>query len=166
MDERRSASFPLARRRNGKQRRPICGMLDIRFQYCARLPDSLLDSPAALDDPDRTTCCERERSSMNFTETTLQCPDCGTSFAFRAVKQDLFAGKSSAGGPKRCPLCAAARRIQSGDTGSNSMGYQGASRQMFSATCASCHRDTKVPFEPRSGRPIYCSSCHPAHGRR
>jgi CxxC-x17-CxxC domain-containing protein len=30
---------------------------------------------------------------------------------------------------------------------------------MYDAVCAECGKDCKVPFEPRSGRPVYCSDC-------
>ena len=32
-------------------------------------------------------------------------------------------------------------------------------RQMFDATCASCGKACKVPFQPREDRPVYCSEC-------
>jgi CxxC-x17-CxxC domain-containing protein len=31
---------------------------------------------------------------------------------------------------------------------------------MHPATCASCGKDCQVPFEPRDGRPVYCSDCY------
>jgi CxxC-x17-CxxC domain-containing protein len=30
---------------------------------------------------------------------------------------------------------------------------------MFPAVCAQCGKETEVPFEPREGRPVYCSPC-------
>ena len=30
---------------------------------------------------------------------------------------------------------------------------------MFEVVCADCGNPTKVPFEPRESRPVYCSSC-------
>jgi CxxC-x17-CxxC domain-containing protein len=30
---------------------------------------------------------------------------------------------------------------------------------MFPAVCADCGKETTVPFEPRQGRPVYCSDC-------
>lgn len=30
---------------------------------------------------------------------------------------------------------------------------------MFDVVCADCGSPTKVPFEPRESRPVYCSSC-------
>ena len=32
-------------------------------------------------------------------------------------------------------------------------------REMFDAVCAACGKPTKVPFEPRTDKPIYCSEC-------
>ena len=29
----------------------------------------------------------------------------------------------------------------------------------FTATCAACGGEAKVPFEPKSDRPVYCSDC-------
>jgi CxxC-x17-CxxC domain-containing protein len=31
---------------------------------------------------------------------------------------------------------------------------------MHPAVCATCGKDTQVPFEPRNGRPVYCSDCY------
>ena len=31
--------------------------------------------------------------------------------------------------------------------------------EMFDATCASCGKACKVPFQPREDRPVYCSEC-------
>ncbi len=32
-------------------------------------------------------------------------------------------------------------------------------RPMFDATCAQCGAQTKVPFEPKEDRPVYCLEC-------
>ena len=29
----------------------------------------------------------------------------------------------------------------------------------FTAVCAACGGEAKVPFEPKSDRPVYCSDC-------
>jgi CxxC-x17-CxxC domain-containing protein len=31
---------------------------------------------------------------------------------------------------------------------------------MFTATCAACGAEAKVPFRPREDRPVYCSECY------
>ncbi len=30
---------------------------------------------------------------------------------------------------------------------------------LHSATCAACGKETRIPFEPRGGRPVYCREC-------
>ena len=32
-------------------------------------------------------------------------------------------------------------------------------REYFTAVCAACGGEAKVPFEPKSDRPVYCSEC-------
>ena len=36
---------------------------------------------------------------------------------------------------------------------------KGDKSQLFSATCSSCGKETKVPFQPAPDRPVYCSDC-------
>jgi CxxC-x17-CxxC domain-containing protein len=33
-------------------------------------------------------------------------------------------------------------------------------REMFDATCAQCGAETRVPFKPVAGRPVYCRDCY------
>lgn len=95
---------------------------------------------------------------MSFVEKSLQCSDCGTSFTFSAEEQEFFAKKGYTNEPKRCPSCREAKRGQrSGGFGG---GGRPANRQMFPAVCAECGTETQVPFEPREGRPVYCSRCY------
>lgn len=39
-------------------------------------------------------------------------------------------------------------------------------RQMYDAVCDNCGKACKVPFEPRSGKPVYCSDCFEKMGDR
>ncbi|MBI2854035.1 MAG: zinc-ribbon domain containing protein [Chloroflexi bacterium] len=96
---------------------------------------------------------------MSFTDKSLHCMDCGSEFTFSASEQELFANKGYQNEPKRCPACRAARRSQRGDSG-GFMGAPAQTRQMWPAVCATCGQETQVPFEPRSGRPVYCSACY------
>ncbi len=34
------------------------------------------------------------------------------------------------------------------------------SRQMYDAVCSECGKETKVPFQPKEGRPVYCLDCY------
>ena len=94
---------------------------------------------------------------MAFHEKTLQCSDCGANFTFTAEEQEFFQTKGYTNEPKRCPSCRQARKSQRyGDRGYGSKPR----RQMFAAVCAQCGKETEVPFEPREGRPVYCSECY------
>ena len=91
---------------------------------------------------------------MSFADKTLQCADCGMDFVFTAEEQEFFASKGYTNEPKRCLTCRRNRRTQRAGSGD---GYQ--NRQMYSAVCAQCGKECEVPFEPRDGRPVYCSDC-------
>jgi len=93
---------------------------------------------------------------MSFVEKSIKCSDCGSTFTFSASEQELFAQRGYTNDPKRCPLCRAARKTQ----GNSFSGYSQPSRQMFPAVCAECGKGTELPFEPREGRPVYCSNCY------
>ncbi len=94
---------------------------------------------------------------MSFEDKSLQCSDCGATFAFTAGEQEFFESKGYTNEPKRCPSCRQARKSERyGDGG---YGYR-SQRQMFPAVCAQCGEDTEIPFQPREGRPVYCSNCY------
>jgi CxxC-x17-CxxC domain-containing protein len=89
---------------------------------------------------------------MGFTDKTLTCTDCAATFTFSASEQELFASKGYTNEPKRCPTCREARKSEK--TGNRPR------PQMFPVKCSQCGKDTEVPFQPREGRPVYCSTCY------
>jgi len=93
---------------------------------------------------------------VSFQEKSLQCADCGATFPFTVEEQEFFASKGYTNEPKRCPSCRQVRKERQGNT----RGYSSSPRQMFPAVCAQCGKNTEVPFEPRSGRPVYCRECY------
>jgi CxxC-x17-CxxC domain-containing protein len=101
---------------------------------------------------------------MSFQDKSLQCSDCGNAFTFRAEEQEQFRSRGYTNQPKRCPECRQARKAERYGNGGNSyrnstFGYT-PGRQMYPAICADCGKETSVPFEPRQGRPVYCSDCY------
>ena len=96
---------------------------------------------------------------MSFVDKSIQCSDCGTTFTFSAEEQELFESRGYTNEPKRCPSCRQARKSERYGNNGNGYGYT-PRRQMFPAVCAECGKDTEVPFEPREGRPVYCSECY------
>lgn len=94
---------------------------------------------------------------MGFQDRSLQCADCGATFVFTARDQEFYATKGFTNDPKRCSNCRTQR--QSTRSGSGA-GRSSGPRQMFPTTCSQCGKSTEVPFEPREGRPVYCSDCY------
>lgn len=94
---------------------------------------------------------------MAFEDKMLQCADCGATFTFSAEEQEFFQSKGYTNEPKRCPACRESRRAQ---RYRNEGSAPRSRRQMFPAVCAQCGKETEVPFEPREGRPVYCSDCY------
>lgn len=83
-----------------------------------------------------------------YTDKTLNCKECGAEFIFTAGEQEFYAERGFVNEPQRCKGCRDARK--------NNARPQ---REMFTATCASCGAEAKVPFQPREDRPVYCSDC-------
>jgi CxxC-x17-CxxC domain-containing protein len=100
-----------------------------------------------------------------YTDKTLICRDCNQSFVFTSGEQEFFASRGFTNDPSRCPECRAARKErQNAGYGSYSSGgyfggYERRERELFPAVCAQCGKDTQVPFQPRTDRPVYCSDC-------
>jgi CxxC-x17-CxxC domain-containing protein len=101
---------------------------------------------------------------MSFTDTTLTCRDCGTEFVWTAGEQEFYQARGLTNQPGRCPACRQARKAEGGGSFSSGGyssggGYDRAPRQMYAAVCDNCGKETEVPFQPTSGKPVYCSDC-------
>ena len=83
-----------------------------------------------------------------YEDKTLICKECGQEFVFTAGEQEFYAEKGFQNEPQRCKECRTARKSASR-----------ANREYFTATCAACGAEAKVPFQPREDRPVYCSGC-------
>lgn len=95
-----------------------------------------------------------------YSERSLTCVQCGSEFIFSSEDQEFHAARGYQD-PKRCPTCRAERRSDRGG------GYSDRpQREMYSATCARCGREARVPFIPRNDRPVYCSDCYQPAPRR
>ncbi|MCH3972006.1 MAG: zinc-ribbon domain containing protein [Oscillospiraceae bacterium] len=88
-----------------------------------------------------------------YQDKTLICKDCGKEFVFSAGEQEFYAEKGFINEPCRCKECRAKRK-QGGQRRT-----ERPERKMYSAVCASCGKETKVPFQPQEGRPVYCAEC-------
>ena len=107
---------------------------------------------------------------MPFTDKTLVCADCAQEFTFSADDQEFYSTRGFSD-PKRCRSCRAQRRNGREGDGGGGGGGGGFSRgprverEMFDVVCSSCGQQTKVPFQPRGDRPVYCRDCFERVGR-
>jgi len=83
-----------------------------------------------------------------YEDKTLQCKECGADFIFTAGEQEFYNERGFVNEPQRCKGCRDARK----NAGR-------AEREMFTAECAECGVEAKVPFRPREDRPVFCSEC-------
>ena len=86
-----------------------------------------------------------------YQDKTLVCKDCGAEFVSTAGEQEFYAEKGFQNEPQRCKNCRNARKNASKPQ-----------REMHTAICANCGKEAKIPFEPTSDRPVYCSDCYAA----
>ena len=118
----------------------------------------------------------------------LTCIDCQKPFAFSEDEQRFYHQRGFRI-PVRCLDCRAARRAERNaelirntepeTSWTETLGHYGGSTNNsrngangrrnggggYPAVCAQCGKDTIVPFEPRSGRPLYCRDCFTANKR-
>lgn len=92
-------------------------------------------------------------------DKTITCRDCGAEFTFTVGEQEFYAQKGFTNEPSRCPNCRAANKAGRGGGGGGGASRE---REMFPAICDQCGKETQVPFQPRSGKPVYCSECFSA----
>ena len=100
-----------------------------------------------------------------YEDKTLVCKECGKEFVFTAGEQEFYAERGFQNEPQRCKPCRDARKNAARGP-----------REYFTAVCAaimppgpppmimtffrcSCGGEARVPFEPKSDRPVYCSEC-------
>jgi CxxC-x17-CxxC domain-containing protein len=101
----------------------------------------------------------QEAFEVPFTDKTLICADCGQEFTFTAEDQEFYAARGFSE-PKRCRSCRSQRRAEreGGDAGGFSRPPR-PERELFDVICSNCGQPTKVPFQPRGDRPVYCRDC-------
>jgi CxxC-x17-CxxC domain-containing protein len=101
---------------------------------------------------------------LELKDITLVCHDCSARYTFTVEEQQAFHAKGYNHPPKRCPACRAARAArkpaQPKEKDILLTFTAPAVRQLYTVTCSECGKETQVPFEPRAGRPVYCSDCY------
>ena len=97
---------------------------------------------------------------MNLTDKTIRCVSCGGDFVFTAREQDFYQTRGLTHEPTRCKPCREARKHTRGGEGHASHGGPGGPREYTTVTCSGCGMETRVPFAPTAGRPVFCRDCY------
>ncbi len=79
------------------------------------------------------------------------CRDCQRQFIFSAAEQESCAARGHYHPPGRCPQCREGRAGRARERVD--------SRALHPVTCAKCGARTRVPFVPRTDKPVYCRAC-------
>ena len=86
-----------------------------------------------------------------YEDKTLICKECGNEFVFTAGEQEFYAEKGFQNEPQRCKASRDAKKASMREN-----------REMYTAVCAACGKEAKVPFVPKNDKPVYCSECFAA----
>ena len=102
---------------------------------------------------------------VGFTDKSILCRDCGQTFIWSASEQEFYQSRGFENEPVRCRDCRNRRKLERGQTSptlalsTNGGRVSRGPREMFPAVCDECGKSTQVPFQPTSGKPVYCSDC-------
>ena len=86
---------------------------------------------------------------MEFSDKTLTCRECSKPFVWTAGEQAFYKERELINIPARCTECRSNRKER--------LGLQ--RQPITEVVCAECGLKTTVPFVPRNGKPVYCSTC-------
>ena len=70
-----------------------------------------------------------------YEDKTLVCKECGQEFVFTAGEQEFYAERGFQNEPQRCKACRDARKNAARGP-----------REYFTATCAACGGEARVPY--------------------
>jgi len=97
--------------------------------------------------------------TMQWQDISLTCIDCRLSFVWAAGEQKFFHQKQLTNSPKRCKPCKKAKNHRLSAIAKARIEGRRA-HVVMPAECATCGKQTTVPFYPSQNRPVYCKSCY------
>ena len=93
--------------------------------------------------------------------------ECGDEFVFTAGEQAFYREHNLTHAPTRCRKCRSNRKGARPEPSASPAHAPSAgprpAREMHTALCAECGSETRVPFVPTAGRPVYCKNCFQSH---
>ncbi len=95
-------------------------------------------------------------------DIVIRCVDCGEDFLFTVGEQEFYKQHGLTNTPTRCKRCREARKSRP-SSDRRAATPSSSPRETFTAQCSDCGAETRVPFQPTAGRPIYCRDCFQRH---
>lgn len=98
-----------------------------------------------------------DQVSAVLPDMPILCIDCKQEFTWTSGERSFFEQKGLTNPPKRCKPCKKAKneRVEAALAAADGQRQKVAVR----VECASCGRETTVPFYPSQGRPVLCRDC-------
>lgn len=98
-------------------------------------------------------------ATSQWEDISLTCIDCRQTFVWTAGEQQFFHQKQLSNSPKRCKPCKKAKNHRLSTIAKARVDGR-RPHVVMPAECASCGKQTTVPFYPSQNRPVYCKSCY------
>jgi len=143
------------------------------FSYRCRGDDDAAEGSGGMSD--RTLTCRDCGQAFTFTageqafytergfSEPQRCPSCRSARKAQRASSGYDSGYGGGGGGGGGGGSYSSGGSYSGGGGGYSSGggggYSSGPRQMYPAVCSECGKDTEVPFQPRSDKPVYCREC-------
>lgn len=89
---------------------------------------------------------------------TLICKQCGSEFTFEQGEQEMYLKMGFNSAPQRCKRCRGAEKAL--------MAAVRPEKEMFTAFCDQCGKETQLPFKPKGDKPVYCKACFDAKNKK
>ncbi len=92
----------------------------------------------------------------------ITCRVCQKDFLFSAEEQAFYQEKGFQE-PRKCKACRDEAKQHRYDSQEQRHGeYRRPHRELYDVVCSACGVPTKVPFEPKGSKPVYCRDCFQA----
>jgi CxxC-x17-CxxC domain-containing protein len=98
---------------------------------------------------------------MMLTDKIIRCASCGEDFVFTAGEQEFYKSRGLTHEPTRCRSCREVRKQSRGPDPAAPHMPTG-ERDYTTVICSECGTETRVPFAPTPGRPVFCRDCYRA----
>lgn len=87
----------------------------------------------------------------------LVCRTCASAFMLEEDERILYERMGFERMPERCKVCRGSDKALKAAVKPE--------REMYTAICDACGKETQLPFKPKGDKPVYCKACFTARGK-